>query len=186
MNKGAAMANKIRRTLARALSTDEGEKRALIERILPPGEGGKRVLRLESDADRRTALLAIAAAVSADAITGEEAEELRRQAENPREPTQTNSRWWWLTDPPPGFDRLSDEERERIALEKHPLAASIRAWRGEAPSIWDTKPTDPAVPGDRLESDRSRCGAAEERAVLDNINENASGEARRGTEESSA
>jgi hypothetical protein len=183
------MANKIRRTLARALSMDEGEKRALIERILPRGEGGKRALRLESDADRQTALLAIAAALSADAITGEEAEELKRQAGNAPKPAQRN--WpWWYENPPPGFECLTPDERERLGYvwpkdTPHPLEAALRAWR-ETARPYGTKPTDPAVAGDRLASDRSHCGAAQERAALDNINENASGEAQRGAEVSSA
>jgi hypothetical protein len=150
------MASRIRRTLARALSIDEGEKRALIERILPLGEGGKRVLRLESDADRQQALLAIAAAVSADAITGEQAEELKRQAENAREPTPA-----------------------KLRPQEYP------SWT-ETARLNEAKIMGLAVPGHLFESDQSHCGAAEERAVLDNINENASGAARRGAEESNA
>jgi hypothetical protein len=150
------MANKFRRALARALLIDEGEKRALTERILPRGEDGQRVLRLASEADRQTALLAIASAVSADAITGEQAEELKLQAENAREPAPA-----------------------KLRPQEYP------SWT-ETARLNEAKIMGLAVPGHLFESDQSHCGAAEERAVLDNINENARGAARRGAEESNA
>jgi hypothetical protein len=167
------MGKKFRRLIAQALAADQAEMRALIERILPRGEGGKRVLRLESDADRKTAPLAIAAAVSADAITGDEAEELKRQAENPSDEAKTKRPWW--EDPPPGFQRLTPEERRQAGYvrppEEHPLADAIRAW-GEAARSCGTKGTALAVPGDRVEMDRSRCRAAGEGRTIVNINEN--------------
>jgi hypothetical protein len=150
------MANKMRRALARALLIDEGEKRALIERILPRGEDGKRALCLKSDAECQKALLAIAAAVSVDAITGEQAEELKLQAENAREPAPA-----------------------KLRPQEYP------SWT-ETARLNEAKIMGLAVPGHLFESDHSHCGAAEERAVLDNINENASGAARRGAEESNA
>jgi hypothetical protein len=174
------MANKMRRALARALLIDEGEKRALIERILPRGEDGKRALCLKSDADRQKALLAIAAAVSADAITGEQAEELKLQAENAREPAPAKLPWG--EDPPPGFHLLSFEERERLGYVR---PGEYPSWT-ETARLNEAKIMGLAVPGHLFESDQSHCGAAEERAVLDNINENASGAARRGAEESNA
>jgi hypothetical protein len=70
-----------RRLLDHALSLGERERGALIERILPRGEDGKRALRLESEDDRQAAPLAVVAAFSIDAITGDEAEELKRQTE---------------------------------------------------------------------------------------------------------
>ena len=164
-----------RRLLAQARTADQGEIRALIERILPRGEGGARVLRLKTDADRREAPLAIAAALATDAITGDEAEELKRQAENPPK------RPWW-EDPPPGFERLSPQERREAGyvrpLEDDPLADAIRAW-GEFARSRETKPTAPAVPGDRDEMDRPCCNAAGEGGALENINENASARANR-------
>jgi hypothetical protein len=168
------MASKMRRTLARALSIDEGEKRALIERILPRGENGKRVLRLESDDDRQQALLAIAAAVSADAITGDEAEDLRRRAESEaasqqaeQTPTVDWDEWnaqfirglvedprkYWGIEPDEEFVRSVNKTLAEMGKEPVPLA---------------------------------RCSAADESGGLANINENASGEARRRAEESSA
>jgi hypothetical protein len=175
LNKGAAMATRIRRTLARALSIDEDEKRALIERILPRGEGGQRELRLESDADRQQALLAIVAAVSADAITGDEAEELRRRVESGEaskqaEETRENAKrveWnaqflrgmvegprkYWGIEPDEEFVRSVNKHLAEMGKEPVPLA---------------------------------RRSAAEESDGLANINENASGEARRGAEEPSA
>ena len=172
-----SLGKNFRRLLAQALSIDEGEKRALIERILPRGEGGKRVLRLESDADRQTAPLAIAAALSDDAITGEEAEELKRQAENAGKPAETSRPWW--EDPPPGIELLSTEECRRLGyvwpLEQDPLRESILAWR-ESARRWGATP---GVPGDRIEIDPPRRSAADEGTVLENINENASAEAQR-------
>jgi len=73
-------AKKFRKLAGQALSRDEAEMRALIARILPPGEDGTRVLRLETEAYQRDAPMVIIGAVTADAITGEEAEELLRQA----------------------------------------------------------------------------------------------------------
>jgi len=71
-----------RRLLAQALAADEDEMRALVERVLPRGKGGKRVLRLENEDDRRWLPLAIVAALSVDAITGDEVEDLKRQAKS--------------------------------------------------------------------------------------------------------
>jgi hypothetical protein len=173
-----ALGKNFRRLLAQALSIDEGEKRALIERLLPRGEGGKRVLRLESDADRQSAPLAIAAALSDDAITGEEAEELKRQAENAGKPAETGRPWW--EDPPPGIELLSTEECRRLGyvwpLEQDPLRESILAWR-ESARRWA-----PAVPSDKAEVDPPRCSAADEHTGLENINENTSADPRRGAE----
>ena len=165
------MASKMRRTLARALSIDEDEKRALIERILPLGEGGKRALRLQSDDDRRQALLAIAAAVSADAITGDEAEDLLRRAESGAASKQAEEDKWveWnaqflrgMVEGPRKYWGIEPDEEFVRSVNKH------LAEMGKEP-----------VP-------LARCSAAEESGGLANINENASGEARRDAEESSA
>jgi hypothetical protein len=169
------MANKFRRTLAQALSIDEGEKRALIERILPRGEGGKRGLRIESDADRQTALLAIAAALSADAITGDEAEDLRKRVESEAasqqaEQARTTVDWdewnaqfirglvegprkYWGIEPDEEFVRQVNKQLAEMGKEPVPLAPR---------------------------------SAADESGALADINENASGEARPDAEESGA
>jgi hypothetical protein len=157
------MANKFRRALARALLIDEGEKRALIERILPRGEDGQRVLRLASEADRQTALLAIASAVSADAITGEQAEELLRRVESGEaskqaEQARETAKWvewnadflrglvegprkYWGIEPDEEFVRSVNSHLAEMGKEPVPLA---------------------------------RCSAADESGGLANINENAS------------
>src|SRR5437660_1582991 len=60
-----------------------GERRALIERILPHcGEQGARVLSLETEADRAAAPVAIVAAFDGDEITWNEAEDLLGQVES--------------------------------------------------------------------------------------------------------
>jgi hypothetical protein len=118
-----------RRLLAQARTADQGEIRALIERILPRGEGGARVLRLKTDADRREAPLAIAAALATDAITGDEAEELKRQAVAER--TQARRSFW--DDTPPDLVALSPLERRRLGYGQRP-GVLFPPWRDAAKS----------------------------------------------------
>ena len=121
------MASRIRRTLARALSKDEGEKRALIDRILPRGEGGKRVLRLEKEDDRQLLPLAIVAALSADAITGDEAEELTRQVKN----VAVSKPRLWEDNCPPELLALNPLERLRLGYAPPP-GPKYPPWRNAA------------------------------------------------------
>jgi hypothetical protein len=96
---------KFRRIAAAALIADPGEMRALIERILPPREeGAAPVLHIATQADHRAAPAAIVAAFFADKLTGGEAADLLRQAEDPAS---------------------LQEGRERMV---DPLADAIRAW----------------------------------------------------------
>jgi hypothetical protein len=140
-----SLSKNFRRLLAQTLAADEDEIRALIERMLPPGEGGKRVLRLESDDDRQLARLAIVAALSVDAITGDEVEELRRQANNVLNPTAPPRPWW----EDPRFARLNPEERRQSGyvrpLEEDPLAESIRAWGKATDHDCDATKTGAAI-----------------------------------------
>jgi hypothetical protein len=75
-------AKKIRRLAAQVLSADAEEMRALRQRLLPRGEGGAPVLRIESEADRTAAPAAILSAVLADEITAEEADDLTQRVES--------------------------------------------------------------------------------------------------------
>jgi hypothetical protein len=96
---------KFRRIAAAALTADPGEMRALIERILPPrDEGAAPVLHIATEADHRAAPAAIVAAFFADKLTGGEAADLLRQAEDP--PSLKEGGEGWVD----------------------PLADAIRAW----------------------------------------------------------
>ena len=96
---------KFRRIAAAALTADPGEMRALIARILPPRDAGAaRVLHIETDAEHRAAPAAIVAAFFADQLTGAEAADLLRQAEDPPSLKEGHESW------------------------VDPLAAAIRAW----------------------------------------------------------
>jgi hypothetical protein len=101
--------NKFRRAFAQAVSAKPADRRALIERILPPAEGGKRRLRLRSFADRDAAPGAIVAAWLGDQITAEEADDLLRQV---RDALEADLLWTHPDD--------------------HPLKESLRAWREAA------------------------------------------------------
>jgi hypothetical protein len=120
-----SLGKSFRRLLAQALAADEGQMRALIERVLPYDGSGKRMLRLENDDDRQLAPLAIVAALSADAVTGDEAEELKRQA-NDVKATKAQRPWW--EEPPPGFVLMSPEERRRAGYVRPP-EQSFQPWR---------------------------------------------------------
>ena len=125
-----------RRLLAQALAADQREMRALFERVLPRGEGGARGLRLTSEEDRRAAPLAIVAALSADAITGDQAEKLLDQVSATSARTQREeamARWEAEEGhkPPP--------ERRPIPWGIDPLADAFRSdglvapvWKEEA------------------------------------------------------
>ena len=102
--------NKFRRFFAQAVSTAATDRRALIERILPPAGGDKRRLRLRTQADCDAAPRAIIAAWVADDITGQEAEDLLQKVESVQEGTE------------PLWSHPDD----------HWLAASIRAWGAAA------------------------------------------------------
>jgi hypothetical protein len=115
-----------RRLLAQALAADEDKMRALIERLLPRGKDGKRVLRPENDNDCQLLPLAIAAALSADAITGDEAEELKRQAKDAK-PKQLP---FW-DDTPPELVHLSPLERIRLGYSPPP-GPQYPPWRDAA------------------------------------------------------
>jgi len=133
-----------RRLLAQALAADEDEMRALVERVLPRGKGGKRVLRLENEDDRRWLPLAIVAALSVDAITGDEVEDLKRQAKS------AEVRPPWLDDYSPELLRMHPLERIRL---------------GYVPSSKHVFPP--------LRTDAERCGdAAKTGAAIVNNNEN--------------
>jgi hypothetical protein len=76
---------KFRRFFAQAVSADPHDRRTLIERVLPPAEGGKRSLRLRTFADCDAAPRAIVAAWLADELTAEEAGDLLQQVANEQE-----------------------------------------------------------------------------------------------------
>ena len=96
---------KFRRIAAAALTADPGEMRALIERILPPREAGAApVLHIGTEADHRAAPAAIVAAFFAGKLTGGEAADLLRQAEDPASLQERGEGW------------------------VDPLADAIRAW----------------------------------------------------------
>lgn len=115
-----------RRLLAQALAADEDKMRALIERLLPRGKDGKRVLRPENDADCQLLPLAIVAALSTDAITGDEAEELKRLAKDTK-PTQLP---FW-DDTPPELVHLSPLEHIRLGYAPPP-GPTFPSWRRDA------------------------------------------------------
>jgi hypothetical protein len=139
-----------RRLAARSRSVDRAELRALTERILPRRDGAAPVLHLETDADHRDAPMVIVAALLADAITGESADDLLQQMENPQARREV------------GYGPRDND----------PLADAIRAW-GEVANEYRLE-----VQGDRLVRvkvhDASRCGAPGEGAALVNSNENTS------------
>jgi hypothetical protein len=139
-----------RRLAARARSVDRAELRVLTERILPRRDGNGPTLRLKTDADRRAAPMVIVAAVLADAITGQEADDLLQQVENPQAPRDV------------GYGPREDD----------PLADAICAW-GQPVNEYRLE-----VQGDRLVRvyghDASRCGAADAAEPLVNNNENTS------------
>ena len=109
-----SLGKNFRRLLAQVLAADEDEMRALVERLLPRGEGGKRVLRLQHDGDRPLIPLAIVAALSADAIAGDEAEELKRQAKS----AEVRPPWW--DDCPRELLHLDPLERIRLGYVPEP------------------------------------------------------------------
>jgi hypothetical protein len=113
-----------RRLLAQALAADEDDMRALVERMLPCGEDGKRALRLTKEDDRRLLPLAIVAAFSADAITGDEAEELKRQAKDVAVTAPPRPGW----DTPSELLALSPDERRRLGYVPSSEPA-IQRWR---------------------------------------------------------
>jgi hypothetical protein len=165
--------SKFRRLAAQALSTDKGEMRALIERFLPRGQDGKRVLYLESEADCNAAAVAIVAAGFADEISGEGADRLLRSLEDPEVRRQAAPWWSGLRDLPAGFYRMSPEERLQAGFrppEDHSRA--FRAWREVARGKGDGVALEAigSASGER----RSHCGAASEPPALVNINENTS------------
>jgi len=140
---------KFRRIAAQALSADPGEMRALIERILPPRDGGAPpVLHIETAAEHRAAPAAIVAAFFADKLTGGEAAELLRQAEDPASLQEVRA---WTVDP---------------------LADAIRAWREGAASA------ELEAQGDRhggvTAGEPARCGAAGAGGALVTIRQNTS------------
>jgi hypothetical protein len=130
LNAGDVMAvsfgKNFRRLLAQALAADEGEMRALIERVLPRAKDGKRVLRPENDNDCQLLPLAIVAALSADAITGDEAEELKRQAKDAK---PTNRLFW--DDYPRELVLLNPLERIRLGYPPPP-GPSYPSWHDDA------------------------------------------------------
>jgi hypothetical protein len=136
--------NKFRRFFAQAASTASADRRALIERILPLTEGGKRRLRLRTQADCDAAPRAIIAAWIADDITGQEAEELLQKVEKVHESPQ--ERFWSHPD-------------------DDPLAESIRAWGAAAGE--ESVLARESVRG-------GRCGAANKPAPLVKNSENTS------------
>jgi hypothetical protein len=166
--------SKFRRLAAQALSTDKGEMRALIERFLPRGEDGKRVLYLESEADCNAAAVAIVAAGFADEISGEGADRLLRSLEDPEVRRQAAPWWSGLRDLPAGFYRMSPEERLQAGFrppENHSRA--FRAWREVGRGKGDEVGLEATgyASGER----QSHCGAASKRRrALVNNNENTS------------
>ncbi len=131
---------KFRRLWAQAQSMDKAELTELIERILPRAEGGKRILRLKTEADRLAAPMVIVGAFSLDALPGDEALALMQEAENATSPEQTpGTRSWSFDDPE--IARMSFEERKQkgyvIPLEEHPLRQALLMWR--APPRWPPK-----------------------------------------------
>jgi hypothetical protein len=121
-----------RRLLRQALAADEDKMRALVERVLPRGKDGKRVLRPENDDDCQLLPLAIVAALSADAITGDEAEELKRQAKDAKPIKQP----FW-DDTPPELLRMNPLERIRLGYPS-PRGVQFPPWR-------DATKTDTAI-----------------------------------------
>jgi hypothetical protein len=157
-----SLGKNFRRLLAQALAADQDAMRALVERVLPRGEGGKRMLRLENDDDRQFVRLAIVAALSVDAITGDEVEKLNRQANNLLKPTAPP--WPCWEDPPPGFALLSPEERRQLGyvrpLEEHPLAEAIRAWGKAADCDCDAAKSGAAIVNNNENTMAAPCGLA--------------------------
>ena len=98
--------SKFRRAFAQAMSANPTDRRALIERILPSAEGGKRRLRLRSFADHEAAPGAIVAAWLGDDITAEEAYDLLQQV---KDALERDLLW--------------------VHPDDNPLAESLRAWR---------------------------------------------------------
>jgi hypothetical protein len=121
-----SLGRNFRRLLAQALAADEDKMRALVERVLPRGKDGKRVLRPENDDDCRLLPLAIVAALSADAITGAEAEELKRQATNAK---PTKQPFW--DDYPRELLLMNPLERIRLGYAS-PRGIQFPPWRDAA------------------------------------------------------
>lgn len=119
-----ALGKNFRRLLAQALAADQDEMRALVERMLPCGEDGTRALRLTNEDDRRLLPLAIVAAFSADAITGDEAEELKRQVKNVAVTVPPRPGW----DIPPEMLRLSPIERARLGYVPQGSGPAFQRW----------------------------------------------------------
>ena len=99
-----------RRIAAQALTADPDEMRAAMRRMLPPRENGAPALRLATEADCKEAPAVIVFAFFADALTGDEAADLLRQALSPA---------------------FRKEVPQR--LREDPLARSIRAWGAGLP-----------------------------------------------------
>jgi len=158
-----------RRLLAQALAADQHEMRALFERILPRGEGGARVLRLASEPDRQAAPLAIVAALSADAITADQAENLLDQVTNAPARTREEAMARWEAEechkPPP--------ERRPMPLEIDPLADFYR-WLDEIEVTELIPQGDRLVRVTRKLKDVRCCSAVKEAGALVNNNENTS------------
>ncbi|MBV8753728.1 MAG: hypothetical protein JO328_12790 [Hyphomicrobiales bacterium] len=133
-----SLGKNFRRLLAQVLAADEDEMRALIERLLPRGADGKRVLRLQHEGDRPLLPLAIVAALSAGAITGDEAEELKRQARS------AEVRPLWRDDYPPELLLISPLERARLGYVHSPEFV-FPPWRATADRDRDAAKTGAAI-----------------------------------------
>ena len=133
-----SLGKNFRRLLAQVLAADEDEMRALVERLLPRGEGGKRALRPQDEGDRPLIPLAIVAALSADAITGDEAEELKRQAKS------AEVRPLWRDDDPPELLLISPLERIRLGYVPSPEFV-FPPWRTEAERCRDAAKSGTAI-----------------------------------------
>jgi hypothetical protein len=136
-----SLGKNFRRLLAQALAADEDQMRALVERVLPREECGKRVLCPENDDDCQLLPLVIVAALSVDAITGDEAKELKRQAKNAK-PIKAPPPWW--EDPSPELLRMSPVERIRLGYVRPPEVA-FPPWRTAVERSRDAAKSEAAI-----------------------------------------